>query len=277
MTANIPNDLANDTSADAVPLQQNLAYIEHYLNTEVITRDGAVAMTGPLTLAGAPTQAMHPATKQYVDAIMPVGVMMPYLGEVAPAGWLLCQGQTLSTSAEPALFAVLGYRYGGSGSNFQLPDMRHRFPIGKDATIAELDATGNEGGTTTVPLPQHAHTIAHAHEHPHTHPIDHDHANFSAPVAVEVTTAVRDNSTAGDTNSFMSASGAGSSDTTDTNPIVDATASVNVPAFIGTSGDASEETTGGSSAANSGNAGVAGATMRPEFVVVNYIIKVVGV
>jgi microcystin-dependent protein len=44
----------------------------------------------------------------------------------APSGWELCEGQSLDTAVYPDLFAVIGYTYGGSGSTFNLPDLRGR-------------------------------------------------------------------------------------------------------------------------------------------------------
>ncbi len=285
MALDFPNNLANDTAADAVEVQQNFEYAEQYINQNLIHRDGSVAMDGALTLANDPTQDMQAATKGYADALIPVGVMMPYLGQTAPAGWMLCQGQTLSTSAEPELFGVLGYRYGGSGSSFSLPDMRHRFPIGMDSTIAEVNATGKEGGTTTVPTPKHSHTINHDHGEfasgsnntDHVHSIAHDHSaitNEGGGSDLTVTTAVRRNSTPGATTSFMAASATGESVAHDDNPVV----SVNLPSFAGNSGVNTTDHTHDVDVplfnGSSGETGTTGATMRPEFVVVNYIIKV---
>jgi len=39
------------------------------------------------------------------------GLVIKYAGAVSPAGWLLCQGQSLLRSAYPQLFAVLGTTY----------------------------------------------------------------------------------------------------------------------------------------------------------------------
>jgi microcystin-dependent protein len=36
-------------------------------------------------------------------------------------GWLLCDGSTLATANYPELFGVIGYTYGGSGADFDLP------------------------------------------------------------------------------------------------------------------------------------------------------------
>lgn len=41
-------------------------------------------------------------------------------------GFIECNGQSLSKDSFPDLFAVIGYTYGGSGSNFNIPDYRNR-------------------------------------------------------------------------------------------------------------------------------------------------------
>ena len=54
---------------------------------------------------------------------IPVGSIMPFVSSSnAPIGWLLCNGQSVTTSAYSELSAVIGYTYGGSGSNFNVPN-----------------------------------------------------------------------------------------------------------------------------------------------------------
>lgn len=54
---------------------------------------------------------------------IPVGSIMPFISSSnAPIGWLLCNGQSVSTSLYSELFAVIGYTYGGSGANFSVPN-----------------------------------------------------------------------------------------------------------------------------------------------------------
>lgn len=54
---------------------------------------------------------------------IPVGSIMPFISSSnAPIGWLLCNGQSVTTSAYSELSAVIGYTYGGSGSNFNVPN-----------------------------------------------------------------------------------------------------------------------------------------------------------
>lgn len=62
-----------------------------------------------------------------LQSILPPGVILPFAGTTAPDGWRLCNGASLSTTSFPALFAVIGYTYGGSGSSFLLPDTQGLF------------------------------------------------------------------------------------------------------------------------------------------------------
>lgn len=58
------------------------------------------------------------------------GMSVDYRGSSAPSGWLLEDGTSYPTSTYPALFAVIGYTYGGSGANFNVPDSRGRVNVG---------------------------------------------------------------------------------------------------------------------------------------------------
>ena len=44
--------------------------------------------------------------------------------------WLLCDGASKSTSTFSVLFGIIGTTYGGSGSNFNVPDFTTWSPIG---------------------------------------------------------------------------------------------------------------------------------------------------
>ncbi|VFQ46099.1 phage tail protein [Desulfoluna butyratoxydans] len=64
--------------------------------------------------------------------------MDPYIGEIrlfggnfAPRNWFLCDGRLLAVSQYVSLFSIIGNAYGGDGvSNFALPDLRGRTPVG---------------------------------------------------------------------------------------------------------------------------------------------------
>ena len=64
---NVPNAITNGTVADATDVQQNFDAIETHVNTEVVNRDGSIAMTGELLLPSNPTSNLAASTKSYVD------------------------------------------------------------------------------------------------------------------------------------------------------------------------------------------------------------------
>ncbi|MCY4551485.1 MAG: tail fiber protein [Defluviicoccus sp.] len=136
---------------------------------------------------------------------LPAGMVAPFAGASAPAGWLLCHGQAVSRADYAALFAAIGETYGaGDGrTTFALPDLRGRAVAGRDdmggTAAARLtdrtggvdgDRLGAAGGAETHMLqisemPQHSHTpgsLAAASAGAHTHGIgtadDTSRANF---------------------------------------------------------------------------------------------------
>lgn len=92
-----------------------------------------------------------------------------YIGEIryfpymrgAPSGWLQCDGSLQSIADYQALAAVLGTTYGGDGSSqFGLPDLRGRVPIGNGGTYPLGQAVGTETASLNVQnLPAHGHFI----------------------------------------------------------------------------------------------------------------------
>lgn len=87
----------------------------------------------------------------------PVGIMMDWPGANAPNLWHFADGSSLLVAAYPDLFAVLGYRYGGSGANFNLPNTIDRMSV----TVGQR-SLGSVGGQQTVALTE-------ANLAPHTH------------------------------------------------------------------------------------------------------------
>jgi microcystin-dependent protein len=104
------------------------------------------------------------------QGISPVGQGALWFTNTPPANWLLCQGQSLphqSGGAYEALFAVIGYQFGGSGANFNLPNLQGRFPFGVTSPALPGAAGGAFAVTlATANLPAHAHPITDvAHNH----------------------------------------------------------------------------------------------------------------
>jgi microcystin-dependent protein len=98
------------------------------------------------------------------QGIVPIGSIQMFGGATAPANWLICDGRSLATTGTyAALFAVFQYAFGGSGANFNLPNLASRFPLG--GTPGQ--AGGEASHTLSVgEMPVHAHGVSdptHAH------------------------------------------------------------------------------------------------------------------
>jgi len=68
---------------------------------------------------------------------VPVGSFFPYAGPTPPSGYLFCDGSELPIGDYSELFSIIGYTYKAPSelngqSTFALPDIRGRFPLGRD-------------------------------------------------------------------------------------------------------------------------------------------------
>ena len=103
---------------------------------DLVTAGDGIALGRPAGAGPGPVQEVP------LSSLFPSGVMMMWPGTTAPAGWMLCQGQSLSRTEYAALFAILGTYYGSADANtFSLPDMRGRAPVGVDPGTGRLTAT----------------------------------------------------------------------------------------------------------------------------------------
>ena len=95
-----------------------------------------------------------------------MGTIQSFAFNFAPNGWALCNGQTLAISQYQALFSLIGTYYGGNGqSNFMLPNLQGRLPMGQGngpgltpRVIGEVSGTENVTATLNN-LPNHTHTL----------------------------------------------------------------------------------------------------------------------
>jgi microcystin-dependent protein len=63
---------------------------------------------------------------------MPAGSIMQFISDIAPNGWLLCDGSELPISQYKNLYNVINNTYGEASlpTHFKLPDFRGRVPVG---------------------------------------------------------------------------------------------------------------------------------------------------
>lgn len=57
---------------------------------------------------------------------LPAGSLVPFSGTTVPSGFLLCNGQSFNTETYPNLFNAIGYKYGGSGTTANVPNLNGR-------------------------------------------------------------------------------------------------------------------------------------------------------
>jgi microcystin-dependent protein len=85
-------------------------------------------------------------------------------GNEFPDNFKICDGQQLDKLIYPELFRRIGYTFGGSGNDFNLPDMRGRVPVGAGLGLGLTPRVignlfGNESTTLQeTNLPSHTHT-----------------------------------------------------------------------------------------------------------------------
>jgi microcystin-dependent protein len=206
-------------------------------------------------------------------AEMPAGSVTQFAGSTAPTGWLSCDGTTVSRTTYSALFAAIGTTYnigGEAGTDFRLPNMKGRIPVGRDVAQTEFDTLGETGGAkthtlTSAEMPSHTHTQD---SHNHTQNA-HGHSGTAQSAGSHSHTVfANNNNPAAGTNAFgvgmvTIASGNSNRNTADAGAhghtlTVDGNTATNNAAT------ATNQNTGGGGAHNN---------LQP-YIVLNYIIKV---
>jgi microcystin-dependent protein len=95
-----------------------------------------------------------------------IGTIIPFAGEVAPEGWMFCQGQELKINDYITLFTLIENTFGGNReTTFNLPNLCGRVAVhaGRPAGMPQYtrgQMGGNERVTISVDnLPAHTHTV----------------------------------------------------------------------------------------------------------------------
>jgi microcystin-dependent protein len=124
------------------------------------------------------------------NGAVPAGAIQDFGMTTAPTGWLACDGTSVPTGTYPDLFAAIGYTWGGSGANFNVPDLRNRFRrhrnVGSLAgAVTTLQGPANLAHTHGVSATTGTESADHAHAFSGTtgaadRSLDHTHGNASA-------------------------------------------------------------------------------------------------
>jgi microcystin-dependent protein-like protein len=107
---------------------------------------------------------VNQAYEAIVDAIVPIGAVLPFYGSRPPKNWLLCYGQEVSRTEYKALFDVIGTSAGGGNGSttFNIPDLKGKVIYGQGDTGALVTGStvGETHHTLTVnEMPSHGHDI----------------------------------------------------------------------------------------------------------------------
>ena len=157
---------------NGVTKQISVLQIKEYLNDgtlrELSSGNGFQCTPNPITTTGS------------ISFYAP-GLMSLYAGASAPTGWLLCNGTSVAVSTYQDLFNKIGYTYGGSGANFNLPNLLGRAAFGLD-NLGSTSAGRITQGTPTA-LGSTLGSAAHQLSFSETPLVSHDHgthyANFT--------------------------------------------------------------------------------------------------
>lgn len=139
-----------------------------FINSEITTIQGDIT-----TIEGDITNLTT-----LVGEAMPVGSLLPWAGKqttlTPPAGWLFCNGATVSKTTYAALYTAIGDDFDNGApippGQFYLPDLIERIPYGSTAAnvgnlVGNNTMSGTVTGTATVNidinnLPEHTHSLS---------------------------------------------------------------------------------------------------------------------
>lgn len=103
------NFFPTTTAASARAVLGAVASGDNTAFTGANTFAGASTFSGNTSISGGTNTfaGTHSGDGTALSGLVPPGLMAPYLGRVAPTGWLLCNGATFSRATYPALAAAL--------------------------------------------------------------------------------------------------------------------------------------------------------------------------
>jgi len=204
--------LAGDVVSPAVPFDGQVGSATKIFNTTLTANIIAgkdepspnVGKVGDYILTYRPSESTLASSgllkqtreKFMADLAVPIGAILPYAGVTGvPDGYLLCDGSEVERDKFSTLYDAIGVTFNGTAAligvnTFRLPDLRGRFPLGKDnmdngttvpiSSGGYLDAGGGTAGRvpdvqatilggaaglssvalTLANLPEHSHTLS---------------------------------------------------------------------------------------------------------------------
>ena len=132
---------------------------------------------------------------QQVYSNTPIGTVLSFAGQIAPNGYLLCDGATYAVADYQDLYDVIGNTYGGDTENFNVPDYRETVLVGVGEnttdTIAEHDVY-ELGEFKDDQLQGHKHIITQEGGNASSNVSPNSHALFGGTAGSSNTTAMKE-------------------------------------------------------------------------------------
>ena len=155
---------------------------DSFISNKDVTYDAGNADELLLNVTTGTTGVKRITKRNFLKTIplVPAGAMMPFGGEEAPEGWLLCDGQEINKADYNELWIAIQHNFKDASlvsdngvAKFTLPDFRGRFALGLDnmggpsanrVTNLAADAIGGNAGVestaiATNNLPEHEHDL----------------------------------------------------------------------------------------------------------------------
>ena len=171
----LPAALSGNIVERLIRIDEALIYLISGSLSYLVGRE-PLEQTGTLTpeVAKSALSDMFTVYFEETPSMTPVGATMMWHTVTPPANWLFCVGNLEQVAEWPELFALWGYKYGGSGAQFATPNLTDYSPMGAGGALVALDDySGAATHTlTTAQIPAHSHDLkigqaAGAGAHPH--------------------------------------------------------------------------------------------------------------
>lgn len=117
-------------------------------NSHLVTQRAIVAYVNTLVNAAISAIPAEPA--------VPTGTVLYTARQTPPPGYMLCDGASYTVSAYSGLYSAIGYVFGGSSGNFNVPDLRGQFIRSLDDGKG-IDVGRTLGSTQAASMESHAH------------------------------------------------------------------------------------------------------------------------